>query len=102
MCEDLLLAKLDRGVIPEGICLVLRPKGNAVFWRKKFTANKARDRLVTRTLRRGGWRVLRIWEHELRWISIRRTRVRLTLHSARGGAASEARLVARLRRALSP
>jgi DNA mismatch endonuclease (patch repair protein) len=24
-----------------------------------------RDRLVNRTLRRMGWRVLRIWEHEL-------------------------------------
>jgi DNA mismatch endonuclease, patch repair protein len=41
------------------------PKNNAPFWRKKFAANKARDLLVTRTLRRSGWRVLRIWEHEL-------------------------------------
>ena len=41
------------------------PGSNAAFWRKKFAANKARDRLVTRTLRRTGWRVLRIWEHEL-------------------------------------
>ena len=42
-----------------------KPKNNAAFWRKKFAANKSRDRLVTRTLRAGGWRVLRIWEHEL-------------------------------------
>lgn len=42
-----------------------QPKGNAAFWRKKFAANQARDRLVTRTLRRTGWRVLRIWEHAL-------------------------------------
>jgi DNA mismatch endonuclease (patch repair protein) len=42
-----------------------RPKNNAAFWRKKFATNKARDRLVTRTLRRNGWRVLRLWEHEL-------------------------------------
>lgn len=42
-----------------------KPKGNAGFWRNKFAANAARDRLVTRTLRRDGWRVLRIWEHEL-------------------------------------
>ena len=58
-----------------------KPRNNAAFWRKKFAANKARDRLVTRTLRRAGWRVLRIWEHEL-------ARKR------------EKRLVARLRRAL--
>ena len=42
-----------------------RPKNNASFWRKKFARNISRDRLVTRTLRRDGWRVLRIWEHEL-------------------------------------
>ena len=42
-----------------------KPRNNATFWRKKFAANKARDRLVTRILRSRGWRVLRIWEHEL-------------------------------------
>ena len=35
------------------------------FWREKFAANQMRDRFVTRTLRRHGWRVVRIWEHEL-------------------------------------
>lgn len=42
------------------------PVNNRPFWRKKLTANQTRDRLVTRTLRKRGWRVLRIWEHELR------------------------------------
>jgi DNA mismatch endonuclease (patch repair protein) len=42
-----------------------KPKGNRMFWRRKLSANKARDRLVTRALRSQGWRVLRIWEHEL-------------------------------------
>lgn len=42
-----------------------RPKSNVAFWKKKFARNQARDRLVTRTLRSGNWRVLRIWEHEL-------------------------------------
>lgn len=42
-----------------------KPRNNAAFWRKKFTANKTRDLLVNRTLRSEGWRVLRIWEHEL-------------------------------------
>jgi DNA mismatch endonuclease (patch repair protein) len=42
-----------------------QPKGNRAFWLRKFSRNKKRDALVTRTLRRGGWRVLRIWEHEL-------------------------------------
>ena len=42
-----------------------QPKTNAKFWRTKIARNQARDVLVTRTLRRAGWRVLRIWEHEL-------------------------------------
>jgi DNA mismatch endonuclease (patch repair protein) len=42
-----------------------KPKNNSVFWRRKLSANKARDRIVTRTLRRSGWQVLRVWEHEL-------------------------------------
>ena len=42
-----------------------RPKNNEAFWRRKLDANRVRDRLVNRTLRRAGWRVLRIWEHDL-------------------------------------
>lgn len=41
------------------------PAGNRAFWKKKFAANKARDRRVNRVLRKEGWRVLRIWEHDL-------------------------------------
>ena len=41
------------------------PASNVAFGQKKFEANKRRDRLVTRTLRRLGWRVVRIWEHAL-------------------------------------
>lgn len=43
-----------------------KPKTNKAFWTRKLAANKTRDRLVTRTLRNQGWRVLRIWEHALR------------------------------------
>jgi DNA mismatch endonuclease (patch repair protein) len=39
-----------------------KPKQNASFWRKKLAGNRARDRRVNRTLRRAGWRVVRIWE----------------------------------------
>lgn len=35
------------------------------FWKQKMAANVARDKFVTRTLRKLGWRVIRIWEHEL-------------------------------------
>lgn len=43
-----------------------KPKNNSEFWMKKLASNQARDRLVTHTLRRLGWRVVRVWEHELR------------------------------------
>lgn len=41
------------------------PQGNRAFWRQKIGRNRERDRLVSRTLRQQGWRVLRIWEHAL-------------------------------------
>lgn len=43
----------------------VQPKSNVAFWKKKLHGNRARDRLVTRTLRSKGWRVIRVWEHEL-------------------------------------
>jgi len=42
-----------------------KPKNNSAFWRRKLSANKQRDRLVNRALRRAGWHVLRIWECSL-------------------------------------
>lgn len=42
-----------------------KPKSNRAFWRQKLEANKARDGRVTRTLRKMGWKVVRIWEHDL-------------------------------------
>jgi DNA mismatch endonuclease (patch repair protein) len=41
------------------------PKSRIDFWVPKFAKNVARDRLVTRTLQRAGWRVVRIWECQL-------------------------------------
>jgi len=36
-----------------------------LFWAKKLMANMARDRFVNRALRKEGWQVVRVWEHEL-------------------------------------
>lgn len=41
------------------------PVQNRKFWKAKLDTNRRRDRLVRRTLESRGWRVLRIWEHEL-------------------------------------
>lgn len=42
------------------------PRTRRTFWLKKFATNKARDRRVNLELRRLGWRVVRIWEHDLK------------------------------------
>jgi len=42
-----------------------RPRSNRKFWAAKIERNRVRDRKVNYELRRAGWRVLRIWEHQL-------------------------------------
>lgn len=41
------------------------PTSNTGYWSGKFLRNKQRDRRVGRLLRRGGWKVVRVWEHEI-------------------------------------
>jgi len=36
------------------------------YWREKIEGNMKRDRHVSRKLRRDGWSVLRIWEHDIK------------------------------------
>lgn len=42
------------------------PSSNQHYWRPKVESNRARARSVGRQLRQKGWRVVRIWQHELR------------------------------------
>ncbi len=46
-------------------CFVL-PKSNRVFWKLKISNNIVRDRYQTKIIRKEGWKVLRIWEHQLK------------------------------------
>jgi DNA mismatch endonuclease, patch repair protein len=69
---DFVFPKLRLAVFVDGCfwhgcprCYSSNPKSNTAFWKEKFARNKQRDRLVSRALLRTGWRVLRIWEHEL-------------------------------------
>jgi DNA mismatch endonuclease (patch repair protein) len=41
------------------------PRSNRIYWKRKLERNFRRDRTVSRELRRDGWTVLRIWQHEL-------------------------------------
>jgi DNA mismatch endonuclease (patch repair protein) len=36
-----------------------------LFWRRKIEINRLRDQRNIRKLRRSGWRVVRLWEHQI-------------------------------------
>jgi DNA mismatch endonuclease (patch repair protein) len=42
------------------------PKANAAYWRAKIARNRARDAASTQALEADGWRVLTVWECELK------------------------------------
>jgi len=42
------------------------PETNKTYWAMKIARNMARDRLVTSTLRKKGWKVVRIWEDSVK------------------------------------
>jgi DNA mismatch endonuclease (patch repair protein) len=42
------------------------PTSNREYWEWKIGRNKSRDRETVSRLRADGWRVLRVWEHELK------------------------------------
>lgn len=41
------------------------PKKNVVFWREKIERNRNRDADTNKRLRALGWKVIRIWGHDL-------------------------------------
>jgi DNA mismatch endonuclease, patch repair protein len=42
------------------------PATNKSYWVKKVARNKQRDRLVRRELQKQGWKIMRVWEHEVK------------------------------------
>ena len=56
------------------------PETNREYWERKIQRNVARDKIVTRTLREKGWKVLRIWEHRVTHLAtVRRLRKELSI-----------------------
>ncbi|VVB65706.1 DNA mismatch endonuclease Vsr [Candidatus Gugararchaeum adminiculabundum] len=47
------------------------PRSNTAFWKRKINGNAQRDKRETALLKKKGWTVVRIWEHELRNEKIR-------------------------------
>jgi len=73
-CPDLVFASRRKAILVHG-CFWHRHKcrkgrsmpGTRVrFWSEKLSRNQSRDRLVRSRLRRLGWRVLVVWECQLR------------------------------------
>lgn len=50
----------------KGCRFAYTPKSREAFWEAKFQQNMERDRRNQRALRRDGWRVIIVWECELR------------------------------------
>ena len=69
---DFVLERLDTAIFVHGCywhgcpAHYRPPKSNVVFWRKKLDSNRRRDARCARALRRAGWSVLTIWEHDTR------------------------------------
>ena len=50
----------------EGCRYFILPKSNAKFWKDKIEGNVARDRNAVKALRKDKWKVIEIWECELK------------------------------------
>lgn len=57
----------------EGCHYFRLPKSNVEFWERKISHNKARDISNTAVLEMMGWRVIRVWECNIRAVSTRET-----------------------------
>jgi DNA mismatch endonuclease (patch repair protein) len=44
----------------------IMPKSNLEYWAKKIEHNRKRDQEVTMQLEKAGWKVIRIWEKDLK------------------------------------
>lgn len=44
----------------------IMPKSNKSYWNPKIERNKNRDKQINKYYRQKGWKVLRIWEHDIR------------------------------------
>jgi len=62
------------------------PGTNSLFWKEKFLTNKRRDAKSARALRKLGWRVLTVWECELKTSAMRQAALARLARKIRRGA----------------
>ena len=44
----------------------IKPKNNMIFWKNKIKKNVQRAENVNKLLKKEGWRIIRIWEHDIK------------------------------------
>jgi len=70
-CPDVVFTRVRLAIFVDGCfwhgCPIhgTRPKSNVAYWSPKIEGNIARDVRTTMALVAAGWRVMRIWEHEI-------------------------------------
>lgn len=82
-CPDIVLSGRKQAIFVHG-CFWHRhtcssatlPKGNRDYWESKQNRNAARDKQNVRALRKSGWKVLTIWECELKNVNRLQRRLR--------------------------
>jgi DNA mismatch endonuclease (patch repair protein) len=47
------------------------PETHRQYWRKKFEINRARDRRASAIIRKEGWKLVELWEHEIEKDSVK-------------------------------
>jgi len=82
-CPDIVVPSLRLAVFSDGCfyhCCPQHghtPKSNGNYWRPKLARNLRRDQSSSRRLRRIGYSVWRVWEHDLRTTKLENTMLRL-------------------------
>lgn len=44
----------------------IMPKSNREYWEKKISRNRERDKEVNLLLKKDGWKIIRIWEYDVK------------------------------------
>jgi DNA mismatch endonuclease (patch repair protein) len=64
----------------EGCRLASTPKSNVAFWQAKFRANVKRDGAIDRTLTNIGWRVIVLWQCQIKTREVAVKALRAAFH----------------------
>ena len=47
-----------------------RPKSNTAYWKQKMRQNVSRDKRIDAAVMKAGWKILHVWEHQLKPVEL--------------------------------